>query len=400
METGKVETLGSVSNESSSSKPVDRGQRSTDDGAENERDNVQEDTGSGTDVKEKSQQSDYIPAESVDALTESGIEMEPSDDEDIGDMSHLDAEERNQLFAKGLMREKEGKMDSALRCYLGCLSGLSKHTRFVLLPQCLRNIAEIYYAKQDYEKAIHFVQAEKLYYENALINTEEIQKKLEELHLIQESGDAPSNTADARTVETLRAEEYEHLAKLCMDKSQPQLALEYAGKCTKLRQQLFGEHHPKTQESLDYFATLYAEAGKQQYTDSMETLEGPTVENEEGAGTPGSEESAPATPTEGSPVSILRHRKNSDRERKQVRFHESVVDNHSHRIREEHISKQLLAVLLFICFVCLTALGLGLYCRFVSSGACDHVAGFIHNVYIQLRFQYYKYTSTKHVKFA
>lgn len=28
------------------------------------------------------------------------------------------------------------------------------------------------------EKAIHFIQAEKLYYENALINTEEIKKKL------------------------------------------------------------------------------------------------------------------------------------------------------------------------------------------------------------------------------
>ena len=35
--------------------------------------------------------------------------------------------------------------------------------------------------------------------------------------------------------------------------------------CTKLRQQLFGENHPKTQESLDFFATVYAEVGKQQY---------------------------------------------------------------------------------------------------------------------------------------
>lgn len=340
----------------------------------------------------------YQPVEVADAMTESGIEMEPSDEEDIGDTSQFDAEERNQLFARGLTREKEGKIDAALKCYLGCLSGLSKNTRFVLLPQCLRNIAEIYYANQEFEKAIHFVQAEKLYYENALINTEEIQRKLEELHLIQESGDAPNSSTDVRTVETLRAEEYEHLAKLCMDKSQPQLALEYAGKCTKLRQQLFGEHHPKTRESLDYFATLYAEAGKQQYADSMETLESPTESDKSlELGTPDSDGSAPVTPTDGTPVSILRHRKNSERERKQVRFHESVVDN---REREERISKHLLVVLLLVCFLCLATLALGLYCRFFNTGTCESLSSIIHNAYIQLRFQYYKYTSTKHVKFA
>nr|KAG5688959.1 hypothetical protein BaRGS_031358 [Batillaria attramentaria] len=175
--------------------------------------------------------SSYTPAESMDVMTESGIEMEPSDDEDIGDTSHLDAEERNQLFARGLMREKEGKMD-------------------------------------------------------------------EELHLIQESGDAPARTTDARTVETLRAEEYEHLAKLCMDKSQTDAQYMYNAKI------------------------------------------------------------------------------------------------------EESISRHLLAVLLFICFLCLAMLGLGLYCRYFNMSACDSVISFIHDAYIQLRFQYYKYTSTKHVKFA
>ncbi|KAK7471514.1 hypothetical protein BaRGS_00035853 [Batillaria attramentaria] len=400
MEADAVEQVGAISDDGhQSEEAILPGADGDPVPADEESDDKKHDS-SEPETEREGSTSSYTPAESMDVMTESGIEMEPSDDEDIGDTSHLDAEERNQLFARGLMREKEGKMDGALKCYLGCLAGLSKDTRFVLLPQCLRNIAEIYYANQEYEKAIHFVQAEKLYYENALINTEEIQKKLEELHLIQESGDAPARTTDARTVETLRAEEYEHLAKLCMDKSQPQLALEYAGKCTKLRQQLFGEHHPKTQESLDYFATLYAEVGKQQYTDSMETLGGPSEgEHHPEAGTPDSEDSVPATPTEGSPVSILRHRKNSERERKQVRFHESVVDNH-HRDREESISRHLLAVLLFICFLCLAMLGLGLYCRYFNMSACDSVISFIHDAYIQLRFQYYKYTSTKHVKFA
>lgn len=59
---------------------------------------------------------------------------------ELGDTSNLDAEGRNKLFARGLSLEKGGKKELALKCYLGCLSGLSKDTRFVLLPQCLRNV--------------------------------------------------------------------------------------------------------------------------------------------------------------------------------------------------------------------------------------------------------------------
>ncbi|PVD26022.1 hypothetical protein C0Q70_13690 [Pomacea canaliculata] len=243
----------------------------------------------------------------------------------LGDKSALDAEGRNQLFAQGVMLDRQGKKEEALKHYLNCLFGLSRETRFVLLPQCLRNIAEIYYEMQEYDKAIHFIQAEKLYYENALINTEEIQKKLDEMQLTKRK-EEPTTEVHDLTAEVLRAEEFEHLAKLCMDHKQPQLAMEYAGKCSQMRQQVLGEHHPKTKESLDLFASLYAEAGKQQYIDSLEAF---SNGGEDGSSpeTQDSEELAPVTPTlEGSPVSILRHRKNSDREKKQVRFHESVVD--------------------------------------------------------------------------
>lgn len=64
-----------------------------------------------------------------------------SAEEDLGDTSDLNAEERNQLFARGLTCEKQGRREAALKCYMGCLSGLSHHTRFVLLPQCLRNVS-------------------------------------------------------------------------------------------------------------------------------------------------------------------------------------------------------------------------------------------------------------------
>ena len=36
--------------------------------------------------------------------------------------------------------------------------------------------------------------------------------------------------------------------------------------CTKLRQKVYGDNHPLVQQSLDFFATVYAEVGKVQYT--------------------------------------------------------------------------------------------------------------------------------------
>ncbi|XP_076442847.1 uncharacterized protein LOC143281517 [Babylonia areolata] len=358
--------------------------------------------GVGTNGTHTAVEADCSPVGSGDCVVESGIEMDLSDEEDLGDTSGLNAEERNQLFARGLSHEKGGRREVALKCYLGCLSGLSKDTRFVLLPQCLRNIAEIYYQNQEFDKAIHFIQAEKLYYENALINTEEIQKKLEELTTGQGEPTHPgSGEPDTQAMETLRAEEYEHLARLCMDKQQPELALEYAGKCTKLRQQLFGQHHPKTQESLEFFSSLYAEVGKHQYNDSMQNLSSPTTESDTVPVVTDSEGSTPSTPTgDGTPVSILRHRKNSDREKKQVRFHESVVDNSHQRVQEEWLSRTVVTIMLFICFFFLAILCLGLYCRLIDSHMCRSVVEAAHSAFLQMRYQYYKYTSTKHVKFA
>ncbi|XP_070179253.1 uncharacterized protein [Littorina saxatilis] len=356
---------------------------------------------SGDSDRHDAVEADYTPVGSADPMVESGIEMDPSDEEDIGDTTGLSGDQRNELFARGLSHEKEGKIDVALRCYLGCLAGLTQHTRFVLLPQCLRNIAEIYYQNQEYDKAIHFIQAEKLYYENALISTEEIQKKLEELNVSQADRSPTHNSEfEARTLETMRAEEYEHLAKLCMDKDQPQLALEYAGKCTKLRQRLFGEHHPKTQDSLDFFATVYAEVGKQQYNDSLGDLDSP-LDDDPAPFVSDSESSAPTTPTgDGTPVSILRQRKRAEREKKQVRFHESVVDNTQLRQQEEWVSRTVVVVLLLICCFFLTILGLGLYCRVIDSNLCGSMVQVARDAYLNVRYQYYKYTSTKHVKFA
>lgn len=46
------------------------------------------------------------------------------------------------------------------------------------LPQCLHQIAEVYHKKEEDDKAIQFLKAEKIYYETALLDTKTIQEKL------------------------------------------------------------------------------------------------------------------------------------------------------------------------------------------------------------------------------
>ena len=40
----------------------------------------------------------------------------------------------------------------------------------------------------------------------------------------------------------------------------------YNCQATKLRQKVYGDEHEEVQKSLDYFATVYAEVGKHQYS--------------------------------------------------------------------------------------------------------------------------------------
>ncbi|KAK1792966.1 hypothetical protein P4O66_001684 [Electrophorus voltai] len=49
----------------------------------------------------------------------------------------------------------------------------------------------------------------------------------------------------------------------------PHLALEYSGKATKIHQRAFGNDHPITARSLELLATVYAEIGKTEYSDSL-----------------------------------------------------------------------------------------------------------------------------------
>lgn len=275
-----------------------------------------------------------------DDLNNNDSEDQEAIDLQIGDTANLTVSERNELFQRGLEYERKDEPHLALQCYLGCINGLKKKSFFVLLPQCLHNIAQIYRSQENYERAIHFAQAEKLFYETSLIETSEIQKKIEEI--ATGIGDGPQDISDLN-IHALQAEEYEHLAKLCLDKNQQQLALEYAGKSTKLKQAVYGHDHEKTKASLNMFATLYAEVGKLQYSDSINILnESESVENSSVDVIPSTKGKASSDKTE--PVSILRQRSEDglspedQRKRKQVHFHKSVDESQRQKERDEGTS--------------------------------------------------------------
>uniref|UniRef100_K1QC03 Consortin N-terminal domain-containing protein n=1 Tax=Magallana gigas TaxID=29159 RepID=K1QC03_MAGGI len=236
------------------------------------------------------------------------------------------------------------------------------------------------------EKAIHFIQAEKIYYESALIDTTDIQMKLEEA---QKDQPLPSDV----TEDTIRADEFEELAKICLDKKQPQLALEYAGKATKIRQSILGDNHPVTISSLDFFTKVYAEAGADQYQDSMKRFEN------QGAGDPSDQDVETMIPqsSEREPQSILRRRKPGERDaEKRVRFDDSVKKSED----EEQCAKIFLWILFAICGVILLILGVYLYCHISSGSSCQSYKHQIKHVWDRIKYYYYHYTQSKLRKFV
>ncbi|XP_067411335.1 consortin isoform X2 [Emydura macquarii macquarii] len=86
------------------------------------------------------------------------------------------------------------------------------------LPLCLHQIAEAYFQEEEYEKAMKFIQLERLYHEQLLAN----------LSSIQEQWETKWKTAVPNTVMTLRNsakglnnEELESLAKICTSHQEP-----------------------------------------------------------------------------------------------------------------------------------------------------------------------------------
>ncbi|NXL75298.1 CNST protein, partial [Leptocoma aspasia] len=88
-----------------------------------------------------------------------------------------------------------------------------------ILPLCLHQIAETYFQEEEYEKAMKFIQLERLYHEQLLAN----------LSSIQEQWERKWKTAVPSTVTTLRnsdkelsGQELEKLTRVCSSHQQPQ----------------------------------------------------------------------------------------------------------------------------------------------------------------------------------
>ncbi|XP_053462934.1 consortin isoform X2 [Nycticebus coucang] len=89
------------------------------------------------------------------------------------------------------------------------------------LPLCLHQIAESYYHEEDYEKAMKFIQLERLYHEQLLAN----------LSAIQEQWETKWKTVKPHTVTSLRnsekgfnGEDFDRLTKICTTHQDPVLS--------------------------------------------------------------------------------------------------------------------------------------------------------------------------------
>ncbi|KAK0046889.1 consortin [Biomphalaria pfeifferi] len=278
------------------------------------------------------------------------------------------------IFQLALQQERNGNLDLALESYLKCLQGLKGH--FFLLPHCLRKISEIHLNKGDYEQALHFAQAEKLCYETSPIINDEIQTRLEEI-----AGDishTPTDLTDLN-IEALRADEFKSIAQDYLHRKQLNIALEYAGKCTKIRQQVFGSNHEKTQSSLNFFKSLYADEKIQQYIASKGLCLDTSKMADLMTDMPKTPEIITSSPAGGEPVSILRQRSEDGlnnlliRGKKQVHFHASVDESLRKKERDQFISHTVRLVVMAVLTVLSATLGVWMYCMMDRSLTCQQI---------------------------
>ena len=195
---------------------------------------------------------------------------EPDEELQVPETENLTDQERTKLFEKGTDFKRKGNYNHAILCLLGCLKGLKPGSHFLFLPQCLQEIAGLYAKSDDYERAVQFMQAAKLYYETAIIESGAKLNALKKEEGLSDDYEPVDDNASKE--EAQRANEYERLSHSCLKEKKIQLALEYCGKATQIRRKLYGDNHPVTIKSLDLFTVTYAEMGKMQYSKAMDKM--------------------------------------------------------------------------------------------------------------------------------
>lgn len=150
---------------------------------------------------------------------------------------------------EGTLHGDAGSPQGFARSLVASLQELEEQGEHPLLPQCLHQIAESYMREEDYERAVRFIQLERLYHERLLSNLTALQQQWERRwSLVGQCQDGPE---DRDT--DLDAEHLEKLRHICRTHRQPAWSVE---KCelskvqrnSVIRETQEGEQNLNTQE--------------------------------------------------------------------------------------------------------------------------------------------------------
>eukprot|EP00079_Xenopus_tropicalis_P025738 XP_012819198.1 PREDICTED: consortin [Xenopus tropicalis] len=90
-----------------------------------------------------------------------------------------------------------------------------------MLPMCIHQIAETYFQEEDYEKAMQFIQLERIYHQQLLANLSAIQEQWEAKWKKTECAALPSSENSEKG---LNSTELEKLSKLCKSHEEPKVS--------------------------------------------------------------------------------------------------------------------------------------------------------------------------------
>ncbi len=174
-----------------------------------------------------------------------------------------------ELYERGMLLKSQGQLEAALTCLVESLKRMQECQFFAKLPHTLHELAELCNTMEKYDKAVEFAQAEKLFYEAVLIDYHGSKRESKSRYA---PANKSSDPADFGDLLVKKASEFEKLSRLCARDKNFQLALDYCGKAAKIRQSVFGQEHPSTTATLEYFTELYAEVGRRQYAAAMQRM--------------------------------------------------------------------------------------------------------------------------------
>ncbi|KAF4101990.1 consortin [Onychostoma macrolepis] len=150
---------------------------------------------------------------------------------------------------EGTPRGDAGSPQGFARSLVVSLQELKEQGDHPLLPQCLHQIAESYMREEDYERAVRFIQLERLYHERLLSNLAALQQQWERRQSLV--GQCQDGREDRDT--DLDAEHLEKVRHICRTHRQPAWSVE---KCERskvqrnsvIRETQGGEQNLNTQE--------------------------------------------------------------------------------------------------------------------------------------------------------